>query len=119
MVRRYRLALAGLAVDLGPDHAGLQRRRNEQMIDSHSEVLMKVASAIVPPGVTSGFGMPQAVSVNESGTGKTRERLAFARGDVCSTVTGARIPDVGILRRDIEVTAQHSGCFCVDIFVKP
>src|SRR5206468_5476448 len=43
------LTLARLAVDLRPQRAPGDRRRGEQVIDAHADVLVEVAGAVVPP----------------------------------------------------------------------
>src|SRR5258708_29916796 len=61
VVRRDRLAFARLAIDLDRDDPFAQRSRRQQVIDSHAEVLVEVAGAVVPPGEST-----------------TRRRMAFA-----------------------------------------
>src|SRR5688572_16655052 len=66
MVGGYRLPLARLTVDLGPDHTRLQRGGYQQVVDAHAKVLMEVAGTVVPPRVPSRLGMAQPVGVEES-----------------------------------------------------
>src|SRR5439155_22380139 len=54
VVRWDRLALARLTIALGPYRALGDRARRQQVIDPHSEVLVEVPGAVIPPGVTAG-----------------------------------------------------------------
>ena len=107
MVRGYRLSLARLTVDLGPDDARLQRGGYQQVVDAHAKVLMEVAGAVVPPRVPPWFGMAQPVGVNESPAAQTCERLPFTLGDVRSAMAGARVPHIDVFGRHVEVAAEH------------
>src|SRR5262245_62809250 len=96
MVRGYRLALARLTVDLGPDDARLHRRRHQQMVDAHAKVLVEVAGAVVPPRVPPRLGMDQPVGIDETASAKARERLPLPLRDVRSAVARARIPHTDV-----------------------
>src|SRR5262249_44755724 len=66
VVRGDGLALAGVAVDLDEDRSFRDGLRDEQMVDAHSEVLVEVAGAIVPPGVLPGVGVLLAEDVDQA-----------------------------------------------------
>src|SRR5262250_627990 len=61
VIRRHRLALARLAVDLGEPHTLRHRRGHEQVVDPHPEVLVEVAGAVVPPRVAPRLAMMEPV----------------------------------------------------------
>jgi hypothetical protein len=63
MVRRDRLALPGLAIDLRPYSALRHRARHQQVIDPHAEVLLEGSGAVIPPGVATGLGVMELDAV--------------------------------------------------------
>src|SRR5215510_5943157 len=103
------LALAGLAIDLGSESPIGHRRGHEQVIDAHAEVLVEVAGAVVPPGVAAALGVVKPVGIDEAPAPQPGEGFALGRRHVRPPVAGLRIPDVGILGSDVEVTSQDEG----------
>src|SRR4051812_4970765 len=65
VVRRDGLALARLAVDLGPFDASGERPRHQAVVDAHAEVLVEHAGAVVPPAVALRLVMDEAIGVDE------------------------------------------------------
>src|SRR5262249_44467174 len=73
MIRRNGLSLARFAIDLGPDHARRERSRDQAMIDAHAEVLVEMASTIVPPGVALRLRVRGAIGIDESPVAEARK----------------------------------------------
>src|SRR2546422_503810 len=80
--------------------------QNEQVVDPHPEVLVEVAGTIVPPRVAAGLRVMEPVRVEETPAAEPRERRALGRRDVRPAVAGRGVPDVGVLRGDVEVAAD-------------
>ena len=59
------LALAFLAVDLGPGAVGCQRHRSEDVIQPQAVVLREGQCPVVPPRVQMALGMLLAMNVDE------------------------------------------------------
>ncbi len=76
------------------------------MIDAHAEVFMKIAGAVVPPRVPTGFQVMQSVRIYESRAQKSREGLPLALGHVRTAMTRAGVPHIDIVRRHIEIPAD-------------
>src|SRR4051812_15142226 len=106
VVGRDRLALARLAIDLGPHHAFGDWLRDQQVIDAHAVVLVEHAGAVIPPAVALALGVQPAIRVDEAPREKVRERLTLGRRDMRAAVAARGIPDVGVLRRDVVIAAH-------------
>lgn len=119
MIGRHRLPLPGFPVDFSQNDALGQRRRNQQMINPHPEILMEITRPVIPPRVPIGFRMPQPVSIDESRTAESRKRIAFRFGNVRSAMAHARIPDIDIRRRYVEIAAEHDGCAVRNRLLQP
>src|SRR5689334_18827215 len=102
-----RLPLARLPIDLGPDRALCEGARRQQLIDPHSEVLVEVPRAVIPPGIAPGLGMLRTVDIFEPPLTEPAPGLALARRDVGRSAEHVRIPDVDVLRRDVEIPAEY------------
>src|SRR5439155_2119285 len=109
VIRGHGLALPGLAIDLGPDHACRERLRDEQVVDAHPEVLVEAAGAIVPPGVAAGLGPMHAIGVDQSPVAEPGEGKPLRLRHVRSTVARHGIPDVRVRRGDVVVAAECHG----------
>ena len=107
MIGRDGLALARLSIDFRPHQTSLQRLRDQALIDPHSEVLVKVAGAIVPPAVARALRVSEAIGVDQAPLAPARPGGALLGRDVGPAVTGGRIPHVEVGRRDVEVAAEH------------
>src|SRR5262245_37480739 len=92
VVGGQRLALARLAIDLGPDDSRRERSRRQQMIDAHPLVLVEVTRAIVPPRVTVRLRVVQTIDVHQPPFDQTGERPPLALGDVRPAVRGLAVP---------------------------
>src|SRR5262245_19950224 len=77
VIGRQRLALTRLPVDLRPHRALGDRAGDEQMIDPHAEVLVKVPRPIIPPRVAVGIIMAEPVGVDQSPGAELAEGLAL------------------------------------------
>ncbi len=80
--------------------------RHQQVVDAHAEVLVEVARAVVPPAVALAFGVQLPVGVDQPPGTQVGERLPLARRHVRAAVAPRRIPDVGVVGRDVEVAAD-------------
>ena len=83
VVGRDRLALARLAIDLGPHHAARDRRGDQQVVDAHAEVLVEVARAVVPPGVAVGLGVVRRGRRRPGPTRRAWRRPGARAGETC------------------------------------
>src|SRR5262245_18262586 len=82
------LSLASFAIDFGPHDVARERHRNQEVVDSHAVVLVKHASPIIPPGVTSELRVLLAIRIDQAPATKPGERLALGRRYVRPAVTG-------------------------------
>src|SRR5262245_466016 len=119
VVRRDGRALARLAIDLGVDDPLLDRLRDEQVVDAHPEVLMEVASPVVPPREPSRLVVAQPVTVGEPEPLERPEGSALGLGHVGPPVDGPRVPDVAIRGRHIEIAAEHDRVRRLEVVADP
>src|SRR6516165_9578877 len=89
------------------------------MVDAHAEILVEVAGTIVPPRISIGFGMAQAVRIAQAGPAKSSKRFPLRFRHMRPTMTCLRIPDVNVLRRNIEVASNHNGHTGASCFLQP
>ena len=95
VVGRDRRALARLAVDLGVhDPARRHRRRHEQVVDAHPEVLVEHAGAVVPPREAARLARGMPVAVGQPEVEQRPEGGPLGLRDVRAAVDRRGIPDV-------------------------
>src|SRR4051812_24892535 len=75
---------------------------------------MKIAGAVVPPRVPSGFRVMQAVRIDESRARKSRVSLSLALRYVRTAITGAGIPHIDIVGRHIKISPDDGRCIRSD-----
>src|SRR5262249_54572141 len=119
MVRGYRLPLTRLTIDLSPNDARLERGGYQQVGNPPTKVFVEVAGTVVPPGVSSGLGMTQPVSINKSPEAEACERFSFTLGDMRSPMTGAGVPHIDVFRRHIEVATEYHRRVGVNCIAEP
>jgi hypothetical protein len=72
-----RLPFPRFTIDLGPDRPLPERRRDQQVIDAHSEVLVEMSGAIVPPGVAAPFGVMESIAIDQAPAQEAGKGLPF------------------------------------------
>src|ERR1051326_5771590 len=106
MIGGRRVPFPSFAIDRGPGNARLERCIDEEMIDAHAVVLVKISGAIIPPCIPARLGMAQPVSIDKTSAAEARERCAFRFRDMCSAMAGGGIPYLHIFRRNTQ-NAPH------------
>src|SRR5436190_15693449 len=89
------------------------------MVDPHAEILVKVACPIIPPCISSGLRVMEAVGIVQALAAEKSEGFALGFGNMCPPMACADIPNIDILRRDIEVAAKHKWSAGVGTLVEP
>jgi hypothetical protein len=79
VIGRNRFPFPRFAIDLGPDQPLAKRGGDQQVIDAHSEVLVEVSGAIVPPGVAAAFGMMESIAIDQAPAQEPGEGLPLRR----------------------------------------
>ena len=80
------------------------------MIDAHADVFMKIACAVVPPRVPSGFWVMQSVRIDESCARKPPVSLPFSLGNVQLVgMTLKELQDSVGVRREADADGVYRG----------
>src|SRR3954452_12927975 len=99
-----RRALARIAIDDAELTAFDDRPRTEDEVDAHTAPHVKVAGSIVPPGEDLLVLVKVTKDVGQTPLLKGGKLLALGCADVSAATGLDGIPDVAVLRRDVEVT---------------
>src|SRR5438132_1098007 len=99
--------LALVAVDLDGVAARGERGRQQDVVDSEPPAAVEGAGAVVPPGEETALLTVKPERVTETPCDELTKRrtLGVAEHDLAAPLL--RVPDVAILRGDVEVAAEH------------
>src|SRR2546427_1915739 len=99
--------LALVAVDLDSVAARGERGRQQDVVDSEPPAAVEGAGAVVPPGEETALLTVKPERVTEPPCDELTKRrtLGVAEHDLAAPLL--RVPDVAILRGDVEVAAEH------------
>ena len=101
------MPLASLAVYLGGDAALGHGPGDVEVVDAHTQPLVEVAGAVVPPRELARLGVVQAIGVDQAPFPQRRDGGSFRLRDVRRACEVGHVVDVRILGCDVEIAADH------------
>src|SRR5256886_9786327 len=99
--------LALVAIDLDGAAARGERGREQNMVDPEPPAAVEGAGAVVPPREETALLAVKPERVTESPRDQIAERRALRLTEHDLAAPLLRVPDVAVLRRDVEVAAEH------------
>lgn len=100
-----------MLVNLGGLETGFERARQEEVVDTPTDVVFSSFTPMRPPSIALGPGMERAEAIQEAGLQEVSDSLSFFVRKAGGVMIGLWAGEVDFLMRGVEIAASYDGLF--------